>query len=33
MVMIFSESFTASERMPLIYFLILFPVLVLIAFL
>ena len=33
MVMIFSESFTASERMPLIYFLILFPVLVLVAFL
>ena len=33
MVTIFSESLTVSERMPLIYFLILFPVLVLIAFL
>ena len=32
MVTMFSESFTVSERMPLIYFLTLFPVLVLVAF-
>ena len=31
MVTMFSESFTVSERMPLIYFLTLFPVLVLVA--